>query len=106
MHFRAAAAMTPSGVPPMPKRMSAPVSGQRGRHGADHVAVRDEADAGPGGPHLGDEVLVAGPVEDDGGDVADRLALGLGDRLEVLGVGVRVMSTTPAASGPTAIFSM
>ncbi len=27
MHFMAAAAMTPSGVPPMPKRMSAPVSG-------------------------------------------------------------------------------
>ncbi len=28
MHFRAEAVMTPSGVPPIPKRMSAPASGQ------------------------------------------------------------------------------
>ena len=89
MHLSAAAVMTPSGVPPMPNRMSAPESGPGGGDGAGHVAVGDEADAGAGLAHLGDEVVVAVAVEDDGGDVAHRLALGLGHGLEVLGDAAR-----------------
>ena len=48
MHFSAAAATTPSGVPPMPIRMSTPASGQARGDGAVDVAVADQADAGTG----------------------------------------------------------
>ena len=70
MHLSAAAAMTPSGVPPMPKRMSTPVSGKRAGDRGGDVAVGDQADAGAGLADLADDLLVAGPVEDHGGDLA------------------------------------
>ena len=87
MHLSAAAASTPSGVPPMPKRMSVPAPGPAGGDGAGDVPVGDEADPGAGGPHLGDEGVVAGPVQDDGGQVAHRPPQGLGERVQVLGRG-------------------
>src|SRR5580765_3023079 len=83
MHFIAAAAITPSGVPPTPKRMSAPVSG----HAVDTAPITSPSGishARACGPDFGDEIGVAVAVEDDGGDLADRLALRLRDRLQVL----------------------
>ena len=59
MLFNAAAAMTPSGVPPMPSSTSTPASGHAGRDGAEDVAVADQLDAGAAGAHLGDQVVVA-----------------------------------------------
>ena len=85
MHLRAAAASTPSGVPPMPKRMSTPAPGQPvAMAPATSPSVMSRMRA-PDAAHLGDQVGVAGPVEDDGGQVADRLAQGLGQGAEVLG---------------------
>ena len=48
MHWIAHAAMTPSGVPPMPNRMSEPEPGGRDGDRAGDVAVGDELDAGAG----------------------------------------------------------
>ena len=75
--------MTPSGVPPMPKRMSVPLSGRGDGDGGGDVAVLDELDAGARLAALADDVLVAGTVEDDRGDVVDVLAERLGHRFEV-----------------------
>ena len=47
-----------------------PESRPRDRDRAGDVAVGDQADAGAGLAALADDVLVAGPVEDDRGDVA------------------------------------
>ena len=47
-------------------------SAHRRRHAGGDVAVGDEADAGAGGAQLLDQLGVAGPVEHDGGDVAQR----------------------------------
>ncbi len=74
--------------------------GPRGGDGADHVAVGDEPDAGAGGADLGDEVVVAVAVEDDGGEVADRLALGLGHASAGSRSAAGVMSIEPARLGP------
>jgi hypothetical protein len=49
--------------------------------------------------------VVAWAVEDHGGEVADRLALRLGDGTEVLGRGPRDVDGADAV-GPAAIFSM
>ena len=59
--------------------------GIRGRDGAAHVAVADEADARARGAHLGDERGVARPLEDDGREILDVDALLARDRREVLG---------------------
>ena len=84
MHFSAAAAMTPSGVPPMPKSTSAPAPGH---------AVAMAPKMSPSlmsrmrAPVLRTSSMssrVAGPVEDDDGEVAHALALGLGDPPQVL----------------------
>jgi hypothetical protein len=71
-----------------------PGVGPRGGDGARHVAVGDEAKACARGAHLGDELGVAIAIEDDGGDVAHRLALGLGHRVEVLGGGAGEVDDT------------
>ena len=85
MHLRAAAASTPSGVPPMPKRMSTPVPGHPvAMAPATSPSVISRIRA-PERPHLGDQLGVAGPVEDDRRQVAHRLAERLGHRVEVLG---------------------
>ena len=69
----------------MPKRMSTPDPGQPvAMAPATSPSVISRMRA-PDCPHLGDEVGVAGPVEDDRGQVADRLAERLGQGLEVLG---------------------
>jgi hypothetical protein len=85
MHFRAAAATTPSGVPPTPNSTSMPVS-----HWAVAMAPytspseisRTRAPASRTWPISSSW---RGAVEDDGGQVSHALALGLGDGLEVLG---------------------
>ena len=84
MHLSAAAATTPSGVPPMPNSTSAPAPGRGRGDGAVDVAVGDEADARAGAAHLVDEVVVAVTVEDDDREVADALALRLGHPAQVL----------------------
>ena len=56
-----------------------------GHDGPGDVAVGDQLDPGPGLADLADQVLVAGPVEDADGQVADMGALGLGDQAEVQG---------------------
>ena len=73
--------MTPSGVPPMPNRMSAPESGQAVEMAPATSPSGIRRMRAPASRHLGDEVGVAVAVEDHGGEVADGLALGLGDRL-------------------------
>ena len=59
--------------------------GPAGRDGAGDVAVGDEADAGARLADLVDELVVAVPVEDDGGEVADGPPVAFGERVEVLG---------------------
>ena len=92
MHLSAAAVMTPSGVPPMPKRMSAPESGQ---------AVEMAPATSPSGmrrmraPASRTSAMRSSwrcAVEDHGGDVARRdspLALATACRFSV-GDGVDV----------------
>ena len=85
MLFNAAAAMTASGVPPIPSRTStAGVGPCRGDRAVD-VAVADQADPGAAGADLLDECRVAGPVEDHRRQIADTRPLGLGDPPQVLG---------------------
>ena len=57
----------------------------RGRDRSRDIAVADQGDAGARRPYLAHVVLVAGAIEDHGGDVGDVLALGLGDPGEVVG---------------------
>ena len=99
------AAITPSGVPPMPNSMSVPGVAPRDRDRAGDVAVGDEADARAGLAALADDVGVAVAVEDDGGDVADLLAERLRDGFEV-GLHRRVDVDDVGGGGPAAIFSM
>ncbi len=60
-------------------------SGLRSGDRRRDVAVANEVDARPGLAELGDEVVVAIPLEDDDREVVDRDSLRLGDALEVLG---------------------
>ena len=55
----------------------------RGDRAVD-VAIGDQPDPRPARADLGDQVGVTGTVEDDHGEVAYLLALGLGDPAEVL----------------------
>ena len=52
---------------------------------AGDVAVRNELDAGAGFAHGSDQFRVPRPIEDAGHDLADRHALGLGQRVEIIG---------------------
>ena len=76
--------MTPSGVPPMPSRMSAPDSG----HAVEMAPATSPSGMSrmraPVARTSAISVAVAGPVEDDHGDVPHRLTLGPGHRLDVV----------------------
>ena len=80
------------------------------RHGARdrrrQVAVADELDPGAGGADLGDEVVVAGTLEDDDRDVRLTLRPSASAMRPRFSVGLTRMSTLPAATGPTHSFSM
>ena len=54
------------------------------RDGRREVAVADQLDPGTGRPDLVDERVVARPLEDDDGDVADLPAERVGDPVDVL----------------------
>ena len=60
-------------------------AGDRAADRRRKVAVADQLDPGAGFADLGDEGLVARPLEDDDGDVVDPPAEGLGDPAEVVG---------------------
>ena len=84
MHLRAAAAITPSGVPPTPSRMSAPDSDQAVAMAPATSPSEISRMRAPVRAHLLDQLGVAGPVEDHRGHVPNRLALGLGDGPDVV----------------------
>ena len=54
------------------------------RDRARHVAVGDQPDPGPGGPHVLDQLRVPRPVQDDHRHVRHGQPLDLGDRADVL----------------------
>ena len=105
MHLSAAAAMTPSGVPPMPKRMSTPDSGiavamapatspspiRRMRAPAARISATRSSWRGRS------RIVAVTSV------TSMPFAVATARRFSVT---LAWMSTTPAASGPTAIFSM
>ena len=77
MHLRAAAASTPSGVPPIPKRMSVPAPGQPvAMAPATSPSVMSRIRAPVERTSLM-SVVVARAIEDDRGQVADRAAQSL-----------------------------
>ena len=84
MHFNAAAAVTPSGVPPVPSSTSTPASGQpvaiAPKMSPSVISLTRAPLARTSAIRLG--VPVA--VEDHHREVANRLALGLGDPAQVL----------------------
>ena len=84
MQRMAAAVMMPSGVPPMPASRSVPDVRPARRDRARHVAIGDQPDPGAGVADVGDQLLVAGPVQDAHRQVGHRQALGLGDLADVL----------------------
>src|SRR3954447_8756606 len=105
MHLRAAAAMTPSGVPPMPKSTSAPDSGH---------AVEMAPATSPSGIRRMRAPAARTSAMSSLWRSRSRMtavrsrtsrptALATCSRFSV---GDRLMSMAPAASGPTAIFSM
>src|SRR5262249_9725021 len=61
--------------------------GQAGLDAGGNVAVRDELDAGAGGAHVLEQLVVPGAVQHDHGDLADGLVEGFGDAGEVFGDG-------------------
>ena len=77
-------------------------AGSRPRRGdgAVDVAVGDQPDAGARRAHLLDQLGVAGAVEDDRGEVADRLAAWPWRSSAGSGWGDAVMSIAPTALGP------
>ena len=103
----AAAAITPSGAPPMPISTSTPLSSKQVATAAGDVAVFDQPDAGAGRAHLGDQLLVAIAVEDDHRQLArPRGPSPSAMRLQVLGRALAQSRWRPWRAGPTAIFSM
>src|SRR6476646_11662263 len=67
-----------------PDRQVVVRAADRGGDRRGHVAVLDELDPGAGVADLLDQVVVAGPVEDDRRHVVDAPSEGLRDRLDVL----------------------
>src|SRR5690606_40723699 len=57
---------------------------EAGGHRAGHVAVSDQLDPGAGSPHLLDELLVPGSVEDTDGEVLHVALQRLRDAAQVL----------------------
>ena len=81
----AAAVSTPSGAPPVPITACTPVPTTRGRDAGRQIAVADEPDAGAGRADVGDELLVARPIEHDDDQILDLAAEALRDRVQVVG---------------------
>src|SRR6266478_5252666 len=90
LHVAAAATHRGRGDHPFRRAADAHQDVDAGLHeaGGDrggHVAVPDQLDPRAAGADLGDQLLVAGTVEDDDGQVFDVHALLVGDRAQVLG---------------------
>ncbi len=85
MHLIAAAVITPSGVPPIPHRMSTGVLSVTASKRRRDVAVEDQPDARAGLANLCHRVVVALAVEHHDHHVADVDLLALGDQRERLG---------------------
>ena len=96
--------MTPSGAPPMPITAWTPVPETAHEIAADRSPSQMSLIRAPAAADLVDQRVVARPLEDDDGDVADPAAERLGDPVDVLGRAGR-MSTWPATTGPTHSFS-
>ena len=89
--------MTPSGVPPMPKRMSAPELGQPVAIAPATSPSVIEMHARAGLADLGDQVVVARAVQDHDAELLDGLLEPRRELLEVLGRGrVDVDRAAPA----------
>ncbi|MCW2966859.1 MAG: glpX [Solirubrobacteraceae bacterium] len=105
VHLIAAAAMTPSGVPPMPKRMSAPLPAQA----VETAPITSPAEISRMRAPASRTSAIRSACRGRSRMTAVRsrtdspLALATASRLAV---GDAVMSMTPTQSGPTAIFSM
>ena len=102
----AAAVSTPSGAPPVPITAWTPVPDHRGGDAGREVAVADEPDARARLADVGDEPLVARPVEDDDHEVVDLAVERLRDRLQVVLDGRVDVDLALARTGPTTSFSM
>ena len=105
MHFSAAAAMTPSGVPPIPNSTSTPASGHA-------VAIAPKMSPSPislmRAPLARTSAMSSSwrgrsRITTVRSRTLSRLALAIHRRFWVV---LAVMSIEPTASGPTAIFSM
>ena len=70
----AAAVSTPSGAPPVPITACTPRADDGGRDAGRQIAVADQADAGAGRADVGDELLVARPIEHDDDQILDVAA--------------------------------
>jgi len=57
---------------------------RHGRHqGTGHIPIRDQTDAGPHAPHLGNQGFMTGSIQDDHSQVIDIRPLGPGDGAQV-----------------------
>ena len=103
--LRAAAEMTPSGVPPTPISTSTPEFAEQAAMAPKTSPSLIRRMRAPLGPDLVDQLSVAGTIEDHDREIADVLPLGLGDPAQVLR---RRGGDVDRADGlgPTAIFSM
>ena len=77
----------------------------RRRDAGRQIAVANQPDARAGRADVGDELLVARPVEHDDDEVVDLAAEAVGDRLQVVG-DRRVEADASFELGPTTSFSM
>jgi len=78
--------------------------GPAGGDGAGHVAVGDQADAGAGGPHLGNQPIMTGSVEDHRCQIADGAPHGVGEGIEVLGGGAADVAGSLAPGADRQLF--
>ena len=95
----AAAVSTPSGAPPVPITAWTPVPDDGDRDAGRQVAVADQPDPGAGLADLGDQLLVARPVEHDHHQVVDVAVERPRHRLQVVRDRARRCRTWPRA-GP------
>ena len=102
----AAAVSTPSGAPPMPITACTPRADDRRRDAGRQVAVADQPDARAGGADVGDQLLVARPVEHDDDQVVDVAVERRARSRAGCRAPARRGSTTCFELGPTTSFSM
>ena len=96
----AAAVSTPSGAPPVPMTACTPVPDHGRGDAGGEVAVADQPDARARLADLGDQALVARPVEHDDHEVVDLAVERLGDGLQVLLHGGVDVDLAPWRTGP------